>query len=103
MWTLSCGRTHRRPQVESAESTKTRKTLSNSVQARYWKPELTTDTEIKEMGSGSPRKIELGACGNEIKELASEEVATEITAERLRLRRGNLVFESTALLIELPP
>ena len=71
--------------------------------ARYRKSELATDIEIKEIGSGVLRKIELGAYENEVREFNGEEVATEITAGRPRLICGSRELEDTAMLTELPP
>ncbi|MCJ1377345.1 hypothetical protein MMC17_000440 [Xylographa soralifera] len=73
MWIFSRRRAHKRNEEGSATDERTRKS------------ELATDTEIKEMGSGIPKKIELGVCGHEVKELKGLEATTEIAAGQARL------------------
>ncbi|MCJ1431841.1 hypothetical protein MMC27_001196 [Xylographa pallens] len=91
-----------RHQVESATNEKSRKTPHKSNWDKYRKSEFATDTEIKEMGDGLPRKNELEACGNEIRELKGDEAAQEVIAGQPRLICGSRELEGTPVSMELP-
>ncbi|MCJ1393960.1 hypothetical protein MMC18_006837 [Xylographa bjoerkii] len=102
MWVFSRRRAHKRQQEEWAKDKRTRKASRKSMWGKYWKSELPIDTEIREVGGGTPQKIELGAYENEIRELGGAEAATELATGRPRLTRGRRELAGSAVSVELP-